>query len=58
VETHAQLRGAIEALTRETLNEATKLTPLRQFILGIAAHDAYHAGQIELIRQAYRRNQG
>ena len=46
---HAQLRSAIESLSRRTFGDAKKL----RLIYGVAAHDLYHAGQIQLIKRLY-----
>lgn len=49
---HAQLREAVSALSKKRLAEipsGAKVTNLK-LIYGLAAHDAYHAGQIRLLR--------
>jgi len=46
---HALLRTAIESLPRAAFGDAKKL---RQ-IYGSAAHDVYHAGQIQLIKKLH-----
>jgi hypothetical protein len=55
-EEHRHLRDAVEAFDPGRLNE---LTPKRAFtyagvIRGVAAHDLYHAGQIQLIKRLRR----
>lgn len=44
---HRQLRAAIESLPSRVLGDAKKLP----MIYGIAAHDLYHTGQIQLIKR-------
>jgi hypothetical protein len=46
---HALLRKTIESLPRAAFADAKKL----RLIYGIAAHDLYHAGQIQLIKRLY-----
>jgi hypothetical protein len=48
-EEHAILRRAIEQLPPRKLNAKTIW-----LIHGVAAHDAYHAGQIKLLRRLLR----
>jgi hypothetical protein len=51
---HQQLREAVATLTREALEpDASGTTPLAALIAGIALHDVYHAGQIQIIKQMY-----
>jgi hypothetical protein len=53
VETHARLRDAIAALTGRELDRiapGSRVTT-RALIAGIAAHDVYHAGQIQLLKR-------
>jgi hypothetical protein len=56
-ETHLTLRGAIEevdpAALPKTLPGSGKVTR-RALITGIAAHDLYHAGQIQLLKRLRR----
>jgi hypothetical protein len=57
-ETHRTLRGAIAALDPSALNRPlTKAsrTTRRALVSGIAAHDIYHAGQIQLVKALGRR---
>ncbi len=54
-EVHKEMRKAIEGLRREELDKrprGSKVTNLRM-IYGIAAHDLYHAGQIQLLKRLY-----
>lgn len=46
---HRRLRHAVAALPQKRLDPAT-----RKLILGAAAHDLYHAGQINLLRRMIR----
>jgi uncharacterized damage-inducible protein DinB len=46
-EQHAQLRAAIESSPRSTFDDRKRV----RLIYGIAAHDLYHAGQIQLIKR-------
>jgi len=54
--THRQLRDAIAALTEKDLQRTAfgKMT-LAELISGIALHDVYHAGQIQTLKQLYRK---
>lgn len=55
-ETHAQLRDAIAQLTPEELQKAIPGDrTLAGLISGIALHDVYHAGQIQTLKQLYKR---
>jgi hypothetical protein len=56
VETHARLREVIEALPESRLGKKTKGSrySVRDTVLGIAAHDLYHAGQIQLLKRLAR----
>jgi hypothetical protein len=54
---HAALREAVAGLTASQLE---KLTPKREWtygelIHGVAAHDLYHTGQIQLLKRLHRR---
>lgn len=56
-ETHRRLREAVAALTPEDLQRELRASlTVEQIVRGIAMHDAYHAGQIESLRQAYKAN--
>jgi hypothetical protein len=52
-ETHASLRDVIERLPEKALRVVTKGSRISNFavISGIAAHDLYHAGQIQLLKK-------
>lgn len=54
--THRALRTAVAALGSKELQRpvASGHRPLRWVITGIAAHDLYHAGQIQLLKRLYR----
>jgi hypothetical protein len=51
-EAHAQLRASIAAFRGDLTKKVpgSKVTYL-QLLLGVAAHDLYHAGQIQLLRR-------
>ena len=53
VETHRSLRQAISQLTLRALYEpaAGGTTSVLSLVTGIAAHDLYHAGQIQLLKR-------
>jgi hypothetical protein len=54
---HRALRQAVEELPPKRLDEvSTEGTPAphRDMLLGIAAHDLYHAGQIQLLKKLAR----
>ncbi len=56
---HNQMRAAIALLAPKRLVEipkGDKVTNLKM-ILGLAAHDAYHAGQIRMIRGLFKRRE-
>ena len=44
---HARLRDAIESLPKSAFNDRKRL----RMIYGVAAHDVYHSGQIQLIKR-------
>lgn len=50
---HSALRGAIAALPDRQLHATPRGTKISNFgvIAGIAAHDLYHAGQIQLLKK-------
>jgi len=57
-ETHQSLRGAIAGLTSSSLGKnpsGSKWTNL-QIVSGIALHDVYHAGQIQLLKRLQKEN--
>lgn len=51
--THVNLRSAVERLTNRDLGSVFPKSKVNLFdlIAGIAAHDLYHAGQIQLIKR-------
>jgi hypothetical protein len=54
VETHCQMRAAIAALPAAAIDRPSapgSKTTARDLILGAAAHDLYHAGQIQLLKR-------
>ena len=54
---HRDLRAAVAATAPRTLDArvpGSKVTRLR-LITGVAAHDLYHAGQIQLLKKQYSR---
>jgi len=53
VETHRTLRGAVRALRRSQLGAHAHggTTTIGALVTGIAAHDLYHAGQIQLLKR-------
>jgi hypothetical protein len=53
---HRRLRAAVTALPREYLDRPSRgsKTLARRLIVGIALHDVYHAGQIQLIKKLVR----
>ena len=56
-QTHRTLRAAIANLNPRELNRAparSKVT-MRALVTGVAAHDLYHAGQIQLLKRLARR---
>ena len=48
---HQQLRTAVTALDPARLDHKIKAWTLRETILGVAMHDTYHGGQIQLLRR-------
>jgi hypothetical protein len=55
-ETHRALRAAVERLTPKDLELIPRgsRTTVRALVTGVAAHDVYHAGQIQLLKQLQR----
>lgn len=51
---HAALRRAVAALPARRLREKRGAETVARLIRGIAAHDFYHAGQIQLIKRLAR----
>ncbi|MBL8890042.1 MAG: DinB family protein [Planctomycetaceae bacterium] len=54
-ETHSSLRAEIAKLTTSQLSQKAPgaSTTLLQLVTGIAAHDLYHAGQIQTIKRLF-----
>ena len=52
-EEHRRLKAAVEAFQPEDLDRPAKgsKTTARRLIVGIAFHDVYHAGQIQLVKR-------
>lgn len=50
---HRELRAAVEALAEEALDEVPpgSKTTVADLVAGIAAHDLYHAGQVQLLKR-------
>ena len=46
---HAALRAVVETLRTAELMELRGGTTVRRLVMGIAAHDLYHAGQVRLL---------
>lgn len=57
---HRELRAAVEALDEETLETvpAGSKTAVGELVSGIAAHDLYHAGQVQLLKRLRRETGG
>lgn len=53
--THVSLRAAVAKLTLPDLSKAADggTTRVLSLVTGIAAHDLYHAGQIQLLKRLY-----
>jgi uncharacterized damage-inducible protein DinB len=53
---HRMLRTAVEEVRPTTLSSRTtsQVYTIRELIHGIASHDVYHAGQIQLIKRLHR----
>ena len=54
-EVHNTLRAAVASLDSADLARAAGSFSRRALILGIAAHDVYHAGQIQLLKRLHPR---
>jgi hypothetical protein len=54
--THRELREAISALSAKVLDRRAPggIVTYRELVSGVAAHDLYHAGQIQLIKRMCR----
>lgn len=58
---HASVVSAVERLDAKSLDSIPpggKSVSIRQLITGVAAHDAYHTGQIQLIKGLLKRKGG
>ena len=55
--THKTLREAIRKFNGKRLNTKAKKSRYRhkELIYGIASHDLYHAGQIQLLKRLYKK---
>jgi hypothetical protein len=53
-EVHATLRGAVAALPASRLGSRAGSETLLSLVTGAAAHDLYHAGQIQLLKRMQR----
>jgi hypothetical protein len=55
-DTHRKLRSVITGMTPRDLQKIPRGSKLSNaaIISGIAAHDVYHAGQIQLLKRLYR----
>jgi len=53
--THSELRAAVEALSARDLRRTPPGSKVSNFALlsGVAAHDLYHAGQIQLLKRLF-----
>jgi hypothetical protein len=53
---HERLREAVASLSAKRLGEKPKgkKWTTREVVSGAAAHDLYHAGQIQLLKRMYR----
>jgi uncharacterized damage-inducible protein DinB len=56
---HADMRAAVASLSDADLSFAPEGSGVSNAMLlsGIAQHDVYHAGQIQMLRQAYRKRE-
>jgi hypothetical protein len=54
VDEHRQLRDAVAALDPQKLAKRSGRFTVADVVLGAAAHDLYHAGQVQLLRRMYR----
>lgn len=52
---HQRLRDAVAGLLEAELRRKRGAWRLQEFVLGAAAHDLYHAGQINLIKRLHSR---
>ncbi len=53
---HRVLRDAVAALSQADLDRTPPGSTVSRFALlsGVAAHDLYHAGQIQILKKLYR----
>lgn len=53
---HRRLRAAVEKIPASRLSSLSRGSKHRidTLVYGIAAHDVYHAGQIQLVKRLYR----
>ena len=53
---HRELRAAVAKLTPRVLRKTPRGSTVSNFALlsGVAAHDLYHAGQIQLLKRLLR----
>ena len=58
--THRSLRAAVAGLTPSDLTKTPRGSKVTNFALlsGVAAHDLYHAGQIQLLKRLHRDRTG
>jgi hypothetical protein len=58
-EMHKQLKAAVSVLTPEQLDAMISGTMTTEvYVASIAAHDVYHAGQVQTLRQLYGASSG
>jgi hypothetical protein len=48
---HQKLRETVSSIQRRQLDDPKRGKSIRRLIAGIAFHDVYHAGQIQLIKK-------
>ncbi len=53
-ETHLALRDAVEELPEGAFGERHGKWTAEELIAGVAAHDLYHAGQIQLVKRFFK----
>jgi uncharacterized damage-inducible protein DinB len=52
-ESHGALVAAVEALPEEAFGEKHGKWTAEELVAGVAAHDLYHAGQIQLVKKFF-----
>jgi hypothetical protein len=57
-ESHAALRSAVASLKSSNLRTRAGNATRQALVTGIAAHDLYHAGQIQLLKRLQRERHG